>query len=55
MLSFCLDLSFDHLTEKLNEVVTEHMDSVFRHPGELNSAEDHMTQWLAAIRDAAGR
>lgn len=51
VLSFCLDPSFAHLTEKLNEVMTEHMDSVFRHPGERDSAEDLMTQWLAAIRD----
>lgn len=55
VLSFCLDPSLAHLTEKLNEVMTEHMDNVFRHPGELDSTEGLMTRWLAAIRDAAER
>jgi hypothetical protein len=54
VLSFCLDPSFDHLAEQLNEVMTEHLASVFR-PGELDSAEDLMAQWLAALQDAATR
>ncbi|MFJ3921656.1 hypothetical protein [Streptomyces sp. NPDC090022] len=55
VLSFCLEPSFDHLAGQLNEVMTEHMAGVFRCPGELDSAEDLMAQWLAAIRDAAER
>lgn len=55
VLSFCLDPSFDHLAEQLNEVMTEHLASVFRRPGELDSAEDLMAQWLAALQDAATR
>ncbi|MEU8617316.1 hypothetical protein [Streptomyces sp. NPDC048623] len=55
VLSLCLDPSFDHLAEQLNEVMTEHMASVFRRPGELDSAEDLMAQWLAVLRNAAER
>ncbi|MFJ3928545.1 hypothetical protein [Streptomyces sp. NPDC090022] len=45
---------FDHLSEQLNEVMAEHIEGVFRRPGELDSAEDFMSGWLAAIQ-AAGR
>ncbi|MEU2232608.1 hypothetical protein [Streptomyces vietnamensis] len=55
VLSFCLEPSFDHLAGQLNEVMTEQLAGVFRRPGELDSAEDFMTQWLEAIRDAAER
>ncbi|MFE6912193.1 hypothetical protein [Streptomyces erythrochromogenes] len=55
VLSFGLEPSFDHLAGQLKEVMTEHMAGVFRRPGELDSAEDLMAQWLAAIRGAAER
>ncbi|MEV8533237.1 hypothetical protein [Streptomyces sp. NPDC051211] len=52
VLSFCLEPFFDHLSEQLNEVIIEHMAGVFRRPGELDSAEDLMAGWLAAIQHA---
>ncbi|MFJ5548567.1 hypothetical protein [Streptomyces sp. NPDC093225] len=55
VLSFCLEPFFDHLSEQLKEVMTEHMAGVFRRPGELDSAEDFMAGWLAAIQDARER
>ncbi|QTI50232.1 hypothetical protein JYK04_08108 [Streptomyces nojiriensis] len=55
MLSFCLGSSFGHLTEQLSEIMTKHMACVSRHPGERDSVEDLVVQWLAAIRDAAQR
>ncbi|MFD7915708.1 hypothetical protein ACFV30_34220 [Streptomyces sp. NPDC059752] len=55
VLSLCLDPFFDHLSEQLNEVMSKNIDSVFRHAGELDSAEELMAGWLAAIQDAAGQ
>ncbi|MGP3637511.1 hypothetical protein ACTU45_29930 [Streptomyces sp. 24-1644] len=55
VLSLSLDSSVDQLSEHLNEVLTEHIDGIFRRPGELGSAENFMDGWLAAIEDAAGQ
>ncbi|MEY2227925.1 hypothetical protein [Streptomyces sp. BF23-19] len=55
LLSLCLDPFFDHLSEQLNEVMAEHIEGIFRRPGELDSAEDFMARWLAAIQNAAGQ
>ncbi|MGW9070299.1 hypothetical protein ACWGQT_12760 [Streptomyces yangpuensis] len=55
VLSFCWESSFAHVADQLKEVMTEHIAGVFRRPGELDSAEDLMAQWLAAIRGAAER
>ncbi|MFE5796714.1 hypothetical protein ACFQ8C_29640 [Streptomyces sp. NPDC056503] len=55
VLGFCLQPSFGHLAEQLDEVMTEHMADVFRRPGEPDSAEDFMAAWLAAVPDAAQR
>ncbi|MER5775488.1 hypothetical protein ABT144_14560 [Streptomyces sp. NPDC002039] len=53
-LSLCLDPYFAHLSEQLNGVLTQHIDGIFRRPGEDDSAEDFMAGWMTAIQDAAG-
>ncbi|MEV6734779.1 MULTISPECIES: hypothetical protein [unclassified Streptomyces] len=55
VLSVCLDPYVDQLSEQLGEVMTEHIDGVFRCPGELDSAEDFMAGWQAALQAAAER
>ncbi|WP_328792687.1 MULTISPECIES: hypothetical protein [unclassified Streptomyces] len=55
VLSLCLDPFFDHVSEQLNEVMSKNIDRVFRRPGELDSAEEFMAGWLAAIQNAAGQ
>lgn len=54
-LSLCLAPYFDHLSEQLNNVLTQHIDGIFRRPGEDDSAEDFMAGWITALQGAAGQ